>query len=1053
METMKMRSLFILLAGTLCLTGYCEEKTQVARHDDTIPVTEEFTSSAPDVVGIKYVPQGGEAGAGILQFEIRKKSDKAVEVTGPEVRLPEGLPSVTSRRIGLNIRMKLSDAPDDLLEIRFRQNDGRWARAVAPLSNWDTMIHPRAAREWAEWKNAAGAGVLNPEVRSGRIVFLFKPAAGHGRVEIERIALTDLQTQNHRFISRENDHSFNTDSAEMTIRYADPAELISGMVTVSDEENRKLDEIPVVPGTTETVCQMKDRGFYQFTVDARYKDGRNIRSSCSAAVLGPNLGEEIRRTSRFGLCRVWASADFVKKIGSNIDYGSWHLNGVRPDASGELRFDGNSGSIWGPESTWHAAMFSPLPKFLLKEADRSKSGLLPPESWDKLAEAVRIWTRNTNPLPDVIDIFNEPDAHWRGSEQDLVKFHNVIAAAIKQERPEAKVGGPCFYGIRMKDFERFVNKGILKGMDYVTMHAYVNKSAPEGEFIENIIAMQEFLATTPYRNLPVAFTEYGWTSTYYSWQYPVNELTKAQYCARSAILCTVRDIRHIAYFCGKWYGDDERPRYSIINADSTPLPAAAAYAALIRELAEIKDGGVWLKLDPECHAALFSRGTQTVGAFWTTDKNERELVLPENPEYVRSMTGRKLAPERKQRLSPSPLYAAFSDPELARVKRSAARSCLPGTRVEIGGEEFIHSPLLNRRENGAFEFPETISLGTYTILSRSGKTWTAYPIEIVQPLPVKFSGIDRNGKNGSDLRFALSSKFPEKVNALAELRLDDGQTDRKEVILEPGKNTVMAFPLKKSLNGKRHTGELKVSVSAPIRWMVRCPIDSTRLSIPFFSREPEQPPWDSLAAVGMNAFYRQGDFDEKERSRTPAQFKAYATPSAFHLQVTARDPNHDRSAHWGEMWKADSLQFAFDLDAAEPWRPNDVGNGFNGHRVVVYGAARHWKNLPYPEVWCWMNHAEGVRSGLVDEITKQSSVVRDDKRKETVYTLRIPWKFLGTSSAPPPGQPIGFSLLLNDGNGNGGRTKVNYFNGIDTQDPTLYGKFQLFEPPFPEKKR
>jgi hypothetical protein len=153
------------------------------------------------------------------------------------------------------------------------------------------------------------------------------------------------------------------------------------------------------------------------------------------------------------------------------------------------------------------------------------------------------------------------------------------------------------------------------------------------------------------------------------------------------------------------------------------------------------------------------------------------------------------------------------------------------------------------------------------------------------------------------------------------------------------------------------------------------------------------------------------------------------------------------------MWKADSLQFAFDLDTAQPWRPNDVGNGFNGHRVVVYGAARHWKNLPYPEVWCWMNHAEKVRVGPVDEIIRQSSVVRDDKRKETVYTLRIPWKFLGTPSAPSPGEFIGFSLLLNDGDGNGGRTKVNYFNGIDTQDPTLYGRFQLLETPFPEKKR
>ena len=1038
-----------------CHSGEGAQKSQTQRNDYKIPIagnkSEMFTSSSPDLVGVSCLLKGGESGKGALLLEVRQKSNKTVEISGPEMKLPGGGPFISSRRIILSLKMKFSDAPDHLLEIRFRQNNGRWSRAVSPHSNWNTLIDPQKIKEWTKWKQADGAGSLEPDVESGRLIFLVKPNAGHGRILIEQIVLSDIRTQNHLFLSKEKDHIFNTDSAEMKIRYAEPEHIVSGSVTVSDEENRKLDEILIIPGTQTAVYRMKDRGFYQFTADAVYADGKRIHSRCSAAVLGPALREDVRRNSRFGLCRIWGSSDFIRKIGSNMDYGSWHLDGVRPDASGALHFDGRSGSVWSSESTWHAAMFSPLPKYLLKKEDRNKTGLLPPENWNRLAEAVRVWARNTKRLPEVIDIFNEPDAHWRGSAEDLVKFHNVICKAIKQERPEAKVGGPCFYGIRMKDFKRYVGLGILKGMDYVTMHAYVNKSAPEGDFIERIIAMQEYLSTTPYRDLPIAFTEYGWTSTYYSWQYPVDELTKARYCARSAILCAARDIKHILYFCGKWYGNDEQPRYSILNADSTPLPATAAYGALIRELAEVKNGGIWLKLDPKSHAALFPRGGQTLGAFWTEDPKQKDILLPQSPLYVRSMTGKALAPNRKQRLSPSPFYASFSGNELAEIKFTAGKSYLPGARIPVNGEQFIFSPLMKHHGNGVFECPETSLLGHYTILSRIGKRWTAYPLEIIQPLPVIFSGIRRSRQNGpqASLVFKISSEFSEKVKAAAELRLD-GQPDmQQEILLEPGRKNELAFPLAELRNGKRYTGSLDVSITGPIRWSVQCLMDTTSLLIPFFEQEPGPSIWNKLSAIDMNSFYRKGDFDEKDRSRTPASFQMYASPSGIHLQVTALDQDHNRSGTWGEMWKADSLQVAFDIDAEEPWRPNDVGNGFNGHRVVVYGLARHWKNLPHPEGWCWMNHAEGVQIGPPDEIIRRSRVIRDEKRKITVYTLRIPWKFLGVKSPPAMEKLIGFALLLNDVNGKGRRTKVNYFNGIDSQDPTLYGRIRLIKSALP----
>ena len=292
------------------------------------------------------------------------------------------------------------------------------------------------------------------------------------------------------------------------------------------------------------------------------------------------------------------------------------------------------------------------------------------------------------------------------------------------------------------------------------------------------------------------------------------------------------------------------------------------------------------------------------------------------------------------------------------------------------------------------------------------------------------------------MEFRILSRLPGVVSASLELKLEDGRSFRQRANLFSGKAMNAVFRIPDAVNGRRYPGRLTVTIEQPIRWMTRCSMDVTPLAIPYYSSDPGKAAWEKIAPIPMNSWNRPGEIKEKERSVTPATFRAYATPEGFHLQVTANDPELKRDAKWTEMWKEDSIQFGFDLDTDREWLPNNIGNGFNGHRVVEYAVA-YPTTQKEPEAWCFMGYADGVRSGPAFDLMRTSSVVRRESEKLTIYTIFLPWRLLGAKKAPTEKERIGFALLLNDANGRSGRKMVGYFGGIVNKNPMEYGKIRL----------
>ncbi len=993
------------------------------------PGAETVFSSSSDAA-IRYLPEHG----GAVSMKSIRQDGGLIPVPGPNLNF--GKAESFERSFRITTRYRVFGTPD-FAQFRIRGKNGRWLEGDRKISENIYLLAFREGGETGKWVTSSRTFFLPPGQASGKMM-IFLSSAKDGELQIQSLDITETGTDRTRFISNSPGHIIPAESGEVTVRFPDPEHLVKATLSAEDEEGRPVFSETVPPGAATGVFRLNRRGFYTLKTEVVRRNGTRIVDTATAAVVGPALPEEIRRQSRYGICLVNATPEWGKELGFSMHYNSWGLREIRRKPDGSLCYQRDPGRpVNSRAMARHAALFG-FPKFL--SGGKPDGGLYPPDDWNTLAEAVRLYVRNAPDLPDVVNIFNEPNVRWKGTPAELVKLHDVIAGAVKEVRPDLKVGGPAFSGIR-DDFKKWVEAGILKNMDYIIMHAYVNATPPEEEFIRRIIGMQEYLKTTPYADLPIAFTEFGWCSEPGDWKKPVSELVKARYLARSMILCTVRNIHQLMWFAAKYYPRRDQYAYSIVKPDLTPLPAMASYQTLIRELAAVKGGGRWIRLAPGVHLCTFRRGTETVAAVWSTDGRPRFEPGALRPLYIRTMTGGPLPADQAVTLSPSPVYAAFPGTAFADATETAVRKILPESSFRLNGERVLLPPYLVQSADGTFVFRKGAPFGEYAVPVCRGGAWTIHRYELTDPIRSVLTDVRCSRSDSSaELLFSLTTRLPEAVPANVKLTLSDGQVLSAETVLQSGRDTEVRFHVPNVRNGFRHQGTLNVSFEKPIRWDYSAEVDFTPLKIPFFKTAPGSEIWNTLEAIPVHRWGRN-EIEADARSSAKAFFKAYAEEKGFHLQVIVDDPHLVREKAWDKLWNDDSIQAAFDIDADKEWDPNNFFNCLNGHRIVEFGAAfDHGKMRP--AMLYFLRHAEGLPK-MPFEVRRVSSVIRNEERKQTVYNLFFEWKYLGCKESPAPGERIGFALLINDRNPGEKRKVLNYFNGIFTKDPAHYGKFLL----------
>ncbi|MCK6491622.1 MAG: hypothetical protein L6R48_25525, partial [Planctomycetes bacterium] len=240
----------------------------------------------------------------------------------------------------------------------------------------------------------------------------------------------------------------------------------------------------------------------------------------------------------------------------------------------------------------------------------------PPRDWDRLAALMRWAIAGLPAAVRHIEVLNEPDANWRSSDEELVRYHTVVAEAAHAVRPDLRVLGPCLCSVKIDLLNRFDRLGMFERLDGVSIHPYVNGSAPEDEFIAKIDALRAWSAARP-RPLPIYFTEFGWQTNPKDWQLAVDERTHARYTARSMLLLAARpEVVVQQLFCllnarpGAW------DAYSLLAADGSPRLGYAYAASAMQRLAgatgarELAPGG-------EARALLWRSGAGSGLALWS----------------------------------------------------------------------------------------------------------------------------------------------------------------------------------------------------------------------------------------------------------------------------------------------------------------------------------------------------------------------------------------------------------------------------------------------------
>ena len=850
---------------------------------------------------------------------------------------------------------------------------------------------------------------------------------------------------------------FTAPSGEIILSISGSDPVTGGTIVSKDEQGQVTGQQGVPSGENQAKVLLERKGFYRIEADVTLASGKTLHAETTAAVVGPLLDEAVRYQSRLGLWTVQGDRDLVLAAGARWNRAMTTIKDLPQDFA-------QTGSAPALQSkppfdisgfTYEGVISFGLPLWLVEPEPGEHKGysnpFRAPKDWEALAELVKAFTRcppRWSEFPPYLEIYNEPEWHWKGSNEDLVRFEKTVADAVKAMRPDVKVLGPGFSSIRIKDAARLdletVHRlGLLDHLDGLVLHAYVDGSAPEELFIQRIQELQAFLARIGRPDFPIHLTEFGWCTKPGTWQRPVDELTQAQYVSRSLTLLAALGVENATYFAllFKAAPNEGERSFSIVHNDLTPKPAFASYSNVARWLADVRGKGTWLRLSPTTHLVVFQKEQKTVAVAWDT---QSAGSIPLSGTYVRAeeMSGRplKAAPGEGLPVSPSPVFLEMKNGGLYHIQTLPAIRLMRGTAAKVPqplGSPWLTPPPLGVKGQ-TVTAPRNARQGAYLLLSHSEDQWTSLPVEVIAPVELSAAHITWPLSESSPrISLNVTSHAETALTASAHAKFEKIRTLFGDpVTIAPSQSTEVAIPIEDFALGKRYRGTLKLeSNDGGERDQIQQPLDFTVVSAQPVARDGK-PDWKSIPAIDFSDWDPFGTHSEK--ADCSATFQAAYGPQALYLRIAVRDDQHLQTGTPEKLFNQDSVQIGLDADAEKTWEANDLF-GLKGHRVFEYGAAWDGKKTMN---WRWISYTPELPVG-VSEPHMGTEIRRDGDITE--YVIIFPWKILGLKQAPKAGSALGIALAITDADpGKNGRRGLRLFNGItDDKDPQRYGKLWL----------
>ena len=808
---------------------------------------------------------------------------------------------------------------------------------------------------------------------------------------------------------------------------------------------------------------LPEKGYYQLDAKVTHSDGRVEEASTTAAVVGPVPEDRLRLDSRLGLWTVQGDPDLVLAAGARWNRRMTSIRNLeesllQPPAEGEnqpLAASSSPRPKYSPSPFTEVGVISfGLPLWLMSPQPPKKgfgNPFAPPTEWGKLQSLVTAYVRQQGEkFPPYFEVYNEPEWHWKGTNEELVRCLATIADGVKQARPDVKVLGPGFSSIRIKDPARLdlttANKlGLLDHLDGIVVHAYVDGSAPEGDFIRRVADLQAFLKEIGRPGFPIHLTEFGWTSHSGTWQKPVDELTQARYATRSLTLLAALGVENATYFCLQFKAAPNQGEraFSLVRDDSTPKPGYAAYANVARWLAGVQGLGTWLRLTPTTHLILFEKKDgASIAVAWDTEA-AREMELPLPTVRREDMMGRSLEESPRLALSPSPLFLEFPKDQSLAIKTLPALTVMRGGDPAIlpQGDAWIAPAPLSMKAR-TLTVPPTAANGDYLVLTRSSSGWVGQPIRVIPPLEVLPPVLKwPAGEPAPHLTTKLVSHAPTPVTTRLSASLEGIRARFLEPDpVPPGKEITLDIPISNLTPGKRYRGNFVVdSRHGDRRDEMSHPLDLTLLACERLAAGASSPDWSAFPPVDFSLWDPFGGPIAPDDCS--ATFQSSYDSRGLFVRIVVQDEEHLQDHKSEEMWMGDSIQIAFDPDYEKTWEPNDLF-GLKGHRVFEYGLGWSGDPAAKPMTWRWISYLPELPVAA-----EEPRIVLNASREgsRTIYEALFPWAVLGLDKAPPAGSAVGISIAVTDRDtGKKNRRAIRLFGGItDGKDPEKFGPLWL----------
>ncbi|WPJ95106.1 sugar-binding protein [Coraliomargarita algicola] len=859
------------------------------------------------------------------------------------------------------------------------------------------------------------------------------------------------QSEAPTFTSEAQGNIFTDINGAMTLHL--PTSIVGGEIVARNEFGNVVSTFSLPEEANEKFSfSLPGKGYYSLTAELKLVDGSSTRAETTSTVVGPLIPDALRMQSRLGLWTVQGDPELVLAAGARWNrrmisihtVGEELLDAEPPEAERELFHDSPFTQV--------GVMSFGLPLWLMEPTEKKKSfgnPLTKPKDWGQLKELVSAWVRqHEKHFPDYFEIYNEPEWQWAGgTNAELVRVLATIADGIKEVRPQTKVLGPGFSSIRIQDSARLDlvtanEEGLFDHLDGLVVHAYVDGSAPEEEFIQRVIELQEFLREIDRPDFPIHLTEFGWTSGKGTWQKPVDELTQARYAVRSLTLLAALGVENATFFCLHYKAapNPGERGFSLIRDDSTPKPSFAAYANVARWLAGVRGLGNWLRLTPTTHLILFEKTDDTsVAVAWDTETT-RTIGLPLVTSRREDMMGRPLDADADElEVSPSPIFLEFSSAQSPEIKM------LPALDVMRGGDDTVLSgsdawiaPAPLKVRNGRLAVPATAQNGDYLLLTEADGEWIGQPIRVIPPLQATEPVLEWPTEvNAPRLTTTVTSHADGPVTTRVAVALEDTR-DRflNPPVIHPGDIRRLSVPLEGLAPGKRYRGQLAVDTRHEGRRdVVTRPLDLTLLAASPVAHGSE-PDWERIPSIDFTDWDPFGG--PIAREDCSATLQAAHGAEGLYLRVAVRDDDHLQNRSGEEIWSQDAIQIGLDPDFEKSWEANDLF-GLKGHRVFEYGVA--WDGTDVM-TWRWISYVPELPVG---EPEPRIDLRVDRVDDLTIYNILFPWSTLGLDKPMAAGSAMGISLSLADADaGKKGRRALRLFGGIaEGKDPEKYGPLWL----------